>query len=305
MKRVAISIGDLNGIGLQIALEAHSEISKLCEPIYIIDRDMLEQGSQLLEIEIPDSFKTAKSRVGSNFTIEAGKESKEAGLYSFHSFAIAVDMAKNGEVDSIVTLPVNKQSWELGGVDYKGHTDALRDIFKKDAIMLMGNENMFVALYTEHIPYSQVSEYIQRDKIAKFLLNLQNSLDLKDEKISVLGLNPHSGDGGVLGYDEVEIEAGIKLANSKIGKSIFEGATVPDIAFTPRMREKYRYFVAMYHDQGLIPLKALYFDESINISLNLPIKRVSVDHGTAFDIAYKQKSINLISYINAVKYAVR
>jgi 4-hydroxythreonine-4-phosphate dehydrogenase len=304
LKKVAISIGDLNGIGLQIALEAHSKISKVCQPIYIIDRDMLKIGAELLNLEIPEDFQIVEA-VGNKFQIERGVESGESGLYSFQSFQKAIDMALSGEVDSIVTLPVNKKSWELGGVNYKGHTDALRDILESEAIMLMGNESMFVALYTEHIPYSSVSAEIERGKIADFLLRLEGSLNLKDEKVAVLGLNPHSGDGGVLGSDEVEIEAGIEIANKRLGSSIFEGAVVPDIAFTPRNRQKYRYFVAMYHDQGLIPLKALYFDESINISLGLPIKRVSVDHGTAFDIAYRGVELNLKSYINAVNYAVK
>jgi 4-hydroxythreonine-4-phosphate dehydrogenase len=304
LKRVAISIGDLNGIGLQIALQAHSQISKVCQPIYAIDREMLKIGAELLGLQIPEDFQTVEN-IGEKCQIERGVESKESGIYSFRSFRKAIDMALSGEVDSIVTLPVNKKSWELGGVDYVGHTDALRDIFQSEAIMLMGNEKMFVALYTEHIPYSAVSKEIKREKIANFLLRLQDSLNLKDEKVSVLGLNPHSGDGGVLGSDEVEIEAGIELANSRLESRIFEGATVPDVAFTPRNREKYRYFVAMYHDQGLIPLKALYFDESINISLGLPIKRVSVDHGTAFDIAYRGVSVNLKSYLNAIDYAVK
>jgi 4-phospho-D-threonate 3-dehydrogenase / 4-phospho-D-erythronate 3-dehydrogenase len=117
----------------------------------------------------------------------------------------------------------------------------------------------------------------------------------------VLGLNPHAGDHGVLGDEERIIERAIARANA--GAEVFDGPIVPDVAFTPRFRRQYRYMVAMYHDQGLAPLKALYFDESINVSLNLPIVRTSVDHGTAFDIAYKQVPETL-SYRNAVKAAL-
>lgn len=126
---------------------------------------------------------------------------------------------------------------------------------------------------------------------------------MPEETVAVLGLNPHAGDNGVLGDEERIIETVIKTVNEKVGYKRYEGCMVPDIAFTPHVREKYRYFVAMYHDQGLAPLKALYFDESINVSLNLPIVRTSVDHGTAFDISYKGIA-NTKSYINAVKYAL-
>jgi len=163
---------------------------------------------------------------------------------------------------------------------------------------------MFVALYTEHIPLKKVPKYIKTKKLTNFLIDLQNSLKL-NEPVAVLGLNPHAGDNGVLGDEEIKIKKAIKKANKILDKEIFQGVFVPDIAFTPKMREQYRYFVAMYHDQGLAPLKALHFDESINVSLNLPILRTSVDHGTAFDIAYKKGiTPSNISYINAIKMSL-
>jgi len=119
-----------------------------------------------------------------------------------------------------------------------------------------------------------------------------------------LGLNPHAGDNGVLGDEETIIKKAIKKA-TKVTKQKFD-LLVPDIAFTPHIRKQYQYFCAMYHDQGLAPLKALHFEESINVSLNLPIKRTSVDHGTAFDRAYRIKNIlSNKSYINAIKAAIK
>lgn len=167
--------------------------------------------------------------------------------------------------------------------------------------MMLGCEKMFVALFTEHIPLKDVASSIQYKKLKQFFLDLHESIS--NEKIAVLGLNPHAGDNGVLGDEELRITKAIKSANKKIGFEQFVGPVVPDIAFTPHFRDNYNYFVAMYHDQGLAPLKALYFDESINISLNLPIVRTSVDHGTAFDIAYKGEAKTL-SYINAIKSAI-
>ena len=136
-------------------------------------------------------------------------------------------------------------------------------------------------------------------RLTQFLLNFINSVTTNEnEKIALLGLNPHAGDGGVLGDEEIkEIIPAIYLANEILKKEVFYGPLVADTAFTSG---KGRY-IAMYHDQGLAPLKALYFDESINVSLNLPILRTSVDHGTAFDIAYQAKA-NTKSYENAIKY---
>ena len=300
MKKVAISIGDLNGIGIEIALKAHNLIKKEVKPVYIIDKIMLKRASKLLNLEIPKDFNTISPKA-KKFKIKPGVVSKKSGLYSYKSFLKAIKLAKKGKVDAILTLPIHKEAWSKAAINYKGHTDMLRDIFKQDAIMMVGCQKMYVALFTEHIPLKDVPKSLKTKKLLKFLLNLQNSLNT-NKQIAVLGLNPHAGDNGVLGNEEQKIIKAIKKANKTLSKKQFIGPIVPDIAFTPNFRLNYKYFVALYHDQGLAPLKALYFDESINISLNLPILRVSVDHGTAFDIAYKNKKINLNSYLNAIYY---
>jgi len=300
MKRVAISIGDLNGVGIEIALKAHKKISKIIKPIYIIDKKMLKQAATLLNLKIPKNFKTISPKA-KNFKIKPGIISKKSGLYSFKSFKKAITLAQQKRVDAILTLPINKQAWQKANLKYVGHTDFLRDYFKKDAIMMLGCDKMYVALFTEHIALKEVPKKIKTKKLTEFLLNLQNSFNSKT-KIAILGLNPHAGDNGVLGDEEKKIKKALLLANKKLNKELFIGPIVPDIAFTPNFRKNFKYFVALYHDQGLAPLKALYFDKAINVSLNLPILRVSVDHGTAFDIAYKNKKINLNSYINAVKF---
>ena len=299
LPRVAISIGDINGVGIELALKTHSEISKLISPVYCINHDLLHAASKLLNIEVPDDFKI--SEVGETFDIEPGLVSARSGEFSYASFSHAVDLAKTRVVDAIVTLPIHKEAWSLAGIDYKGHTDMLRDIFKQDAIMMLGCSEMYVALFTEHIPLQAVASTVTLKRLTRFLEDLHHAIG--DHQIAVLGLNPHAGDNGVLGDEEEIITEAITSLNSALGKEIFIGPIVPDIAFTPHFRKQYTYFVAMYHDQGLGPLKALYFDESVNISLNLPIIRTSVDHGTAFDIAYKGKA-KALSYINAIKAAV-
>jgi len=304
MKRIAISIGDLNGIGLQLALENHETIKNAVEPLYCIDYNMLEQGAKLLNIPIPNDFKCVQF-IGDTFTIKPSKVTKESGAYSFASFKKAVELSKEGMVDGIMTLPIHKKAWELAGVEYKGHTDALRDFFKTHAIMMLGCPQMYVALYTEHIPLHQVASEVRNvAKLSQFLIDFYTTIrkHLNHKKIALLGLNPHAGDEGVLGSEEEQIKEAIIIAHQTIGKEIYTNPLVPDVAFTPNNRKNHQYFVAMYHDQGLAPLKALYFDEGINISLNLPIIRTSVDHGTAFDIAYKNITLNNLSYLNAITY---
>jgi 4-hydroxythreonine-4-phosphate dehydrogenase len=261
---------------------------------------MLKQAATALHVEIPEDFEVVF--VDGDFKIEAGVVSGKSGYYSYDSFMKAVKLTQDKVTDAVVTLPIHKEAWMRGAIDFKGHTDVLRKYFDAEAIMMLGCEKMYVALFTEHIPLKDVASSIKYVELKQFLLDLHNSIG--DEKVAVLGLNPHAGDNGVLGNEEMRIKKAIKSANKKIGKDIFEGPLVPDVAFTPHVRANYKYFVSMYHDQGLAPLKALYFDESINISLNLPIIRTSVDHGTAFDIAYKGEA-NTLSYINAIKSAIK
>lgn len=290
---------------MEVLLRAHAHISTLCRPIYCINEAMLKQAAQKLNLNVPNDI--ALYSCGERFEIQEGVVSAQAGRASFESFKSAIKLAKEGAVEAIVTLPIHKEAWAKAGIDYKGHTDYLRNAFKQEAIMMLGCEAMFVALYSEHIALKEVPKQIQEPKLKAFFLALYGELSQfeKIEKIAVLGLNPHAGDNGVLGDEERIIERAIKEANQQLGKEIFQGALVPDVAFTPRVRKAFKYFVAMYHDQGLAPLKALYFEESINVSLNLPIIRTSVDHGTAFDIAYKDKNPNLQSYINAIAFALK
>ena len=281
---IAISLGDLNGVGIELALKTHNQISKLCNPVYCINSKMLKKAAKLLDIKIPDDFNIYETK--GNFKIKPGCISKKSGQFSYDSFMDAITLTKNNKTKAVVTLPINKESWNKANLVYKGHTEVLRDYFKKNAIMMLGCSKMFVALYTEHIALKEVPKKITTKKLTKFLIDFYKCIK-PNSKVAVLGLNPHASDNGVLGNEEKKIIKAIKKANETY--NCFEGPHVPDTIFSKFNREKYTYFIAMYHDQGLAPLKALYFDESINVSLNLPIIRTSVDHGTAFDLAYKKR----------------
>lgn len=299
MKKLAISLGDPNGIGIEIALKAHNEIKSFCKPIYFINQALLLEAAKLLGIQIPDDFYIVSC--GKDFKIKPAKISKKAGKFSFVSFANALMAVKNKKADALLTLPINKQAWAKANIKYHGHTDALSDIFGKKAIMMLGCRELFVALFTDHEPLKDVPKSIKKHKLVEFLCDFAKSSGFF--KVGVLGLNPHAGDGGVLGSEDEKIAKAIKIANQKLGSEIFTGPLVPDIAFNKNSLEKCNRLVAMYHDQGLIALKALYFDEGVNVSLNIPIIRTSPDHGTAFDIAYQGKA-KTKSYIEAAKYAI-
>lgn len=299
MKKIAVSVGDINGVGIEIALKAHREISRFSQPIYFINQNLLNRAAHLLKMQIPDDFSIIEC--GSDFEIKPGKVSKKSGKFSFISFQNALLYTQNSHTDAMVTLPINKEAWKRAGIKYKGHTDALSDYFKRDGIMMLGCEELFVALYTDHIALKDVSKKIKAKPLAKFLVNLYHCTHF--EKFGVIGFNPHASDNQTIGGDEEkEIKKAINLANKKLNKTVFDGILVPDAAFNKNSLKRYNRLVAMYHDCGLAPLKALYFDKSINVSLNLPIIRTSVDHGTAFDIAYNG-NVDTSSYIQAVKFA--
>ena len=306
---IAVSVGDPNGVGLEILLRSHPEVLRRCEPLYLVHYETAREAAERLGLSLPEPFPhTAPETFPC--PIRPSLVDADAGRYSFASFQKGVELVREGRCDALVTLPIHKEAWSLAGVPYKGHTDALRSIFGKEAIMMLGCSKLWVGLYTEHIPLKEVPGAIEKERLTRFLLDFHRETGA--EKIGVLGLNPHAGDHGVLGDEEETIVAAVDAANETLlprlpgsESPVFEGPLVPDVAFTPKVRARYTHFVAMYHDQGLAPLKALHFDESVNVSLNLPIVRTSVDHGTAFDIAYlPNREVNTKSYVNAVDAAV-
>ena len=343
MKKVAISIGDINGVGIEIALSAHKAISKIIKPIYFVDLGVVECASKILKCEIPKDFEiyeiapfcSAKvcESIANNTLIRPANATKESGEYSFVSFKRAVECVERGEMDALLTLPINKFAWKMAGIDYVGHTEFLRAYFagqsanlnvknsakkgvdssadssidsrdlnndsSKNAIMMLGCKEMFVALFTDHIPLCAVPTRIEFNALREFLLNFYAHFSF--ESALVLGLNPHAGDGGIFGSEDKIIQDALDSANKTLGAEVYKGVVAPDSAFRTQNRAKFKVFVAMYHDQGLSVLKALYADKSINVTLGIPILRVSVEHGTGFDIAYKGVA-RAESYIEAVKF---
>lgn len=311
-KKLAISIGDTNGVGIEIILKSHKYISTLCEPIYCAHKtlfakslhhfkslskkkDFQEMIAKDMHFSHPHDTRIPK--------ISPSQLHKASGRYSFASFTHGLDLVDKSQADALITLPIHKAAWKKSGIHYAGHTQVLRARYKKDAIMMLGCEEMLVALFSEHIPLKSVSSAISTDKYVRFLIALYRSF--KFEEALVLGFNPHCGDSGAIGgKEDKKIESAINKVNKFLKKEVFCGIVPPDSAFTPANRARFSLFVAPYHDIGLATLKALYFEKSINISLNLPIIRTSVDHGVAYDIAY-QGIASTQSYQNAVKFALK
>jgi 4-hydroxythreonine-4-phosphate dehydrogenase len=256
----------------------------------------VEEGAEQLGIPIPEDFRLLEPPNLPNFQLTPGVVTREGGIISFKSFQLGVELAAAGEVDGVMTLPIQKEGWQMAGIPFKGHTDYLRHRFQRPAIMMMGVPELMVGLYTEHIPLAQVPAQVKKEPLQRFLLQFYRETQFPS--IGVLGLNPHAGDRGVLGREELEeIGPAIEGANRELGREIFFGPVVPDVAFIRREGR----FVALYHDQGLAPLKALYFREVINVTLGLPIKRASVGHGTGMDIAFKGVA-DLQSYFNGLEW---
>ncbi len=303
---IAISIGDINGVGLEILLREHSFVCQLCQPIYCVHSEILSQAGKLLGIQVPiqkHHINPPKKFTSPLPDICVASIDEGSGRYSFESFMHACDLVDSNQAQALVTLPIHKESWHNAGVRFIGHTHALRERYKTEAIMMLGCEEMFVALFTEHIALRAVSERIKEKSLCDFLLSFAWCVRL-DEPCAVLSLNPHCGDGGLMGNEEEDINNAIIKANATLQKRVFFGPCASDSLFAPHNRARFRYFVSMYHDVGLSVLKALYFEQSINVSLNLPIIRTSVDHGVAFDIAYKGIA-STQSYKNALLYALK
>lgn len=328
-RAIAISIGDVNGVGCEILLRCLAWLHEQCEPIICAHQSVLESALQKLEDmgafspHFCNAYRDLLARtrfcppaplesspiipsiatISAPPAIEIGQVRAESGAYSFMSFQQAITLTQSHQAHAIVTLPIHKAAWQAAGVHYAGHTEYLRAYFKRDVLMVLGCERMFVALFCDHVPLKSVSAMIEFGAYRDFLLTLARTLLLdSSSQALVLGFNPHCGDNGAIGGEEdARIQAALTKANTILGREIFVGVCPPDSAFTPAMRARFRVFVAPYHDIGLAPLKALYFEESINISLNLPIARSSVDHGVAFDIAYRGCA-SVQSFKNAVLF---
>ncbi len=312
VKRFGITLGDPSGISPEIFLKSLSSLKK---GIFILygSKSILEKHSKLLNldfqiIEISSSEEAKKEGIylininDKNYQI--GKPSKETGKASIDYLNRAVKDVLNKKIDAVITLPISKKYIMEAGFKYAGHTDYLAEISKtKEYLMVLLCEKMKVALVTTHIPLKDVPKNITKEKIvSKAMLlhkELKSKFKIKNPKIALLGLNPHAGDGGNIGTEEIEIiKPAVEYLKEK--KINITDPLSADTAFN--RYSEFDAYLAMYHDQGLIPLKLLCFKKAVNITLGLPFIRTSPDHGTGFDIAGRGIADHS-SFLEAVKLA--
>ena len=310
MKRIAVTIGDPAGIGPELIVRVLPDcVDKDIRFTVFGRRDIFESCSGFIPRETERFFEFAESGELSLVDVAKtvspppfGAPSRGGGAISFDAVRRAAADALSGNQDALVTAPICKESWHLAEKFYPGHTEFLAEVARvKNFAMAFVGDRIKLVLVTVHIPLKYVSNYLTKELIIS-KVSLASEF-FKGNKIFVSGLNPHAGEGGILGTEERNtIEPAIAELCSR-GVDV-KGPFPTDTLFTPPMLEPDRVFIAMYHDQGLIPVKLLSFGKAVNLTLGLPFLRTSPDHGTAFDIAGQGKA-DISSFRKAVEFAIK
>jgi 4-hydroxythreonine-4-phosphate dehydrogenase len=300
---VGISIGDLNGIGSEVVLKTFedSRMLELCTPVIFANVKILsfvkktyESTSILHGIDHLNQILPGKINVlnvwKESVDLKFGVNDDVIGKYAIDSFVAATKALKDDLIDVLVTAPVNKYNIQSDNFKFPGHTDYLNKELEGNALMLMVNDNLRVGLLTDHVPVNEIAKHLTPALMIQKIETIKNSLiqdfGIRRPKIAVLGFNPHGGDNGVIGKEELEImKPTIKSIYEK-GTMVF-GPFPADGFFGSNQYESYDAVVAVYHDQGLIPFKTLSFGRGVNFTAGLSKVRTSPDHGTAYDIAGK------------------
>jgi 4-phospho-D-threonate 3-dehydrogenase / 4-phospho-D-erythronate 3-dehydrogenase len=329
---LGISMGDPAGIGPEVIVKAllKRSVYKRCKPVVVGDAGVIKQAVDFLngtlKVNAISNIDHAKSRYGTidvfdlaNFSQEVvyGKVSAEAGKAAFESIEKVIELAKKGEVDATVTAPINKEAINLAGFHFSGHTEIYAHYTgTKKYAMLLVHKNLRVIHVSTHVSLRQACDHVEKDRIievTRLLYDACLGFGITEPRIAVAGLNPHSGDNGLFGWEEEkEIIPAITALQSE-GYNV-EGPVPADTLFSKAIGGMYDGCVAMYHDQGHIPFKVVGFNwsktkkrlevEGVNITLGLPIIRVSVDHGTAFEIAGKGMASEK-AMLTSLDYAIK
>lgn len=305
---IGFSSGDINGIGPEIIIKslADNRILDFCTPVIFSNNKVINFYRKNLTdfnftfTSLKDFNKINPKQVNifncweEDVVINPGELNETGGAYAIKSIISASQALKEGKINALVTAPIHKKNVHNSEFPYTGHTPFFKDFFKlKDVLMLLAAGNFRVGLVTEHVAVKDISKNITRENILSKLDILNSSLkrdfNIDKPKIAVLALNPHAGDGGLIGSEEEEI-IGPAIKEAKHHNMIVVGPYSADAFFARGYQNKFDAVLAMYHDQGLIPLKSLASGEGINFTAGLPFIRTSPDHGTAFDIAGKNKA---------------
>ena len=316
---LGISTGDPNGIGIEVILKSLEKINFIGKftPVIFSNYKLIEEQKRIFNVNceiVPINNIENLSRNSVNvfninnkdFDIEFGKSNSDGGDISRLSLRLAVEFLKNSMIDGLVTGPINKNNIQNNDFNFKGHTDFLDSCFNGQALMFMVSSEIKIALLTEHIPIDKVVGEITTELIKSRInlveKSLKNDFNINKPKIAVLSINPHVGDGGVIGkHDDIILSPTIQEV-SESGIDI-SGPFASDSFFGTNMYKSFDAIIASYHDQGLIPFKTLTFGNGVNFTAGLDIVRTSPDHGTAYDIAGKNIA-NPSSFSSAILQAL-
>jgi len=305
---VGITQGDVNGVGYEVILKTlmDNRIYEMCTPIVYGSPKVAAYHRKALNIEnfslniIKNASEVNHRRANiincndENVRVELGKSTTMAGEAAFMALERAVNDLKSGVIDVLVTAPINKHNIQSKDFHFPGHTEYLESKFDgSKSLMLMVSDVMKVGVVAGHIPISQVSEFVTKDKVLQNLRSLNQTLiedyNIRKPKIAVFGLNPHAGDTGLLGKEEIEVIVPAMEEAKKEGIMAI-GPYPADGFFGTDAFKKFDAILAMYHDQGLAPFKAISFNNGVNFTAGLPVIRTSPSHGTAFEIAGKNSA---------------
>lgn len=316
---VAITVGDFNGIGPEVVLKSvnHPDVRKVCQPLLVgpvnafiyyalkfkIRLPVVALGESPLPPPLVPIVDTCELKPSA---ITPGKVSRAAGFIAANAIEVAVNLVQEQKAHAIVTAPVSKRALHLANIAFAGQTEMVQRLSHSSRVaMMLVSDTLRVGLATIHIPISRVAQTLTRpllrEKIQLMHDALRHDWKIRSPKIAVLGLNPHASEGGDIGREDLDIVARV-VKEFRIRKMRIEGPFPADSFFGKYKPGMYDAIVAMYHDQGLIPLKMSSFGKGVNISVGLNIVRTSPDHGTAFDIAGKGIA-NPGSIIEAIKLA--
>ena len=306
---VGITQGDGNGIGYEVIIKSLADariLDSFTPVIYGSSKIFGFYRKQIHEIDAMDTYviNSAKDAhpkrinivncLGDNVFVEPGRATPESAKSAIRSLECAVEDIKKGYIDVLVTAPINKKAMVREGFGYNGHTEYLENVFGVDEVaMLMVSDILKIGVVTAHIPLKDVPSSITREKIVAKLQMMDRSLrrdfGIDAPRIAVLGLNPHCGDGGLLGGEEESIILPAVKQAQEAGIQAF-GPYSPDGVFGLGNYGRFDATLAMYHDQGLAPFKALAFERGVNFTAGLPIVRTSPDHGTAYEMAGRDEA---------------
>ncbi|PID92548.1 MAG: 4-hydroxythreonine-4-phosphate dehydrogenase PdxA [Bacteroidetes bacterium] len=319
--KIGISQGDINGISYEVIIKTlmDQRIQEICTPVIFGSPKVLAYHRKTLDLEgfSPTSILSAAEArsnkcyvincIDEHIRVELGKATRTGGQASFQALQAATDALEKGHIDALVTGPINKHNIQQAAFNYSGHTEYLQARFRaSEVMMLMVSELLKVGLVAAHVPISRLSSFITtgliEEKIEILSASLTRDFSIRNPRIAVLGLNPHAGDQGLLGSEEEEIIVPAIAKSRSKNINVF-GPYPADGFFGAGKFSKFDAVLAMYHDQGLAPFKALSMDNGVNYTAGLPVVRTSPAHGTAFELAGKNEAEEA-SFRNALYLAI-